>query len=91
MPMLLSQGPGGGLHGPTTAAPGSTVPIYVGSNDSVVEVKDPATGEITPVPVGPGKSASITVPNRPGGVLVIRIGSGGRARVLFLEITSPGP
>lgn len=82
--------PGGALRGPSSASAGSSIVVTVGSNDTFVESVDPATGEITTTPVGADRRATVPVPPH-AGVLLVRVGSGARARLLRIEIQSPSP
>ncbi len=87
---VLAAGPGGGLHGPSTALAGSSIVVTVGSSDTTVECVDPSTGEITAIPVGADRRVTIPVPAH-AGELIVRVGSGKRCRVLLVEIVMPSP
>ncbi|MCA8966120.1 MAG: hypothetical protein KDC48_14635 [Planctomycetes bacterium] len=87
---LSSMGPGGGLRGPSSAPAGGSVVVTVGTSDTVIEIVDPSTGEITAIPVGPDRRVTIPVPTH-AGELLVRVGSGKRCRVLVIEIEAPSP
>ena len=71
---------------------GGSVTITVGPNDTVIEIKDSATGETSSIPVTPGKSVTIPVPNVPGGTYVsFRVGDGKRNRIVTVEVIAPSP
>lgn len=66
--------------------------ITVGPNDTVIEVKDSATGETTSVPVTPGKSVTLPVPDVPPGTFITyKVGDGKRNRGLTVEVIAPSP
>ena len=85
---LLAQG--GALRGPSTAPAGGTITVQVASNDPSIEVLVVGTGQCQSVPVGPGKTTSVPVPNvPPGSVLLLMVGKPGRRSYLVVEIVNP--
>lgn len=90
--MAGPQGNNGGVDGPGSGPQGGSVTISVGPNDTVVEVKDPSSGEVSSIPVTPGKDVTLPVPNLPGGAFFsLRVGDGKRMRVLIVEVIAPSP
>jgi hypothetical protein len=76
----------------TTATPGGTITVNVGTNESTVKVVDNSSGDSTTVPVTPGKDTSVPIPNVPGGSYVtIEIGRGINKRVIRVEVIAPSP
>jgi hypothetical protein len=72
----------GPLRGPATAAPASTVYVDVASNEPSITLVNPATGQVTAFPVGPGKRAEVFIPLvPPGTVLFLVAGRGANAHV----------
>ncbi len=66
--------------------------MNVGPNESVVEIKNPTTGETTKHEVAPGKDTTLPVPNVPGGThLVVAVGQGINRRKSVVEVVAPGP
>lgn len=83
---------GEGLRTTSTASPGGTVEVDVGPNDSTVEVSDGSPTGKTSHRVAPGKRATIPIPNAPGGtILTVTVGTGVRARGIYVEVITPGP
>ncbi|MFO1078048.1 MAG: hypothetical protein U1E73_10050 [Planctomycetota bacterium] len=75
-----------------TGTPGGSITISVGSNDQTIQVCDPTTGDTQTSQVTPGKDTTVQLPNAPGGTVVeIRLGKGLDARIIFVELVSPGP
>lgn len=89
---MSPQGGGQGIRSTTTAAPGGSVTVNVGPNDPSVSLTNNATGDSSSFPVDPGKDTTIPIPNVPGGtILTITVGSGQRARIIIVEVITPGP
>ncbi|MBL8753298.1 MAG: hypothetical protein JNK15_08365 [Planctomycetes bacterium] len=89
-PTLAPQGQGLRISGQPVS--GGTITVNVGSNDSVIEIKDTSTSQSTRVDVAPGKDTNITLPNVPGGtVVVISVGRGTNRRAIYVEVASPSP
>jgi hypothetical protein len=79
------------LRGPPVGVPGGTITINVGPNDSSVHITDPTTQTTTSYKVEPGKDATITLPNAPGGtVLHIQVGTGINAQFFLIELIELG-
>ncbi|MBL8724818.1 MAG: hypothetical protein JNK49_12280 [Planctomycetes bacterium] len=63
--------------------------VEVGPNDSTVEVKDGDPNHTKSYDVEPGKTANIPIPGVPAGtVLLIKVGRGARARMIWVEVVS---
>ena len=83
----MRQGPGSGIRGPSTATPGGTVVVEVGSADTTVEVGTPGGGVLGTFPVGGDRKVVIPVPSLPGGTLLwVRAGRGLGAKVILIEV-----
>lgn len=71
---------------------GGTIEVDVGTNDTTVQVSTGGLGEVTLVPVPPGKHVSIPVPAvTPGTLVVVSVGTGLRRHCCVLEVVSTGP
>lgn len=83
---------GEGVRSPSTVTAGGTITVDVGPNDDTVEVTNGSTGTTKNNEVAPGKTASIPIPNVPGGtILYISVGKGPRARSIIVEVISSSP
>jgi len=83
----MMQGGGSGLRGPQAVPQGGTIQVEIGPNDTEVEVSEAGVGTPTRHPVPPGKTATIPVPNVPGGTLLyVSVGKGRRARIILVEV-----
>lgn len=86
------QGPQGGLQGPTYVVQGGTFKVDVGPSDEFIEIKEGFYGPITRIPVTPGKSVTLPVPDLPGGsFFLVRVGNKRRTRGRVFEIVAPSP
>lgn len=88
----LVQGSGEGLRGPHQVAPGGTLSIDIGPNDTTVEVSSSGGGTIYTYAVVPGKQADIPAPPVPEGtILIVTVGRGARRRKHIVEVVAPAP
>ena len=88
--VVRMQGPGPGMRVAGQVVPGGVIRVEVGGAGSTVEVNTGAPGQMTSHPVGPDRTATITIPNVPGGtVLCLCCGRGLSGRYLLIEVVEP--
>ncbi len=81
----------GGVTGPSAVAQGGSITVQVeqGTSSITVHTGGP-TEQVIPVP--PGGSVTIPIPNVPAGVVVVITSGGGLTKsILYVEVISPGP
>ncbi|MFT4839747.1 MAG: hypothetical protein ACI8UD_000202 [Planctomycetota bacterium] len=83
---------GEGIRVTTTAAPGGSITVNVGSADDVIDIGISGSPNKTSFQGSANKDTSIPVPLAPpGSVLVIRVGKGKRRRIFFVTVVAPSP
>ncbi len=80
---------GEGIRTTGAVVQGGTMTVEVGPNDSTVEVSVGSSEQTQSIPVPPGKTAVIPVPNVPAGtVLWVSVGKGLRRRTILVEVVA---
>ncbi len=71
---------------------GGSVSVEVGPNDSTVEISTAGNNDTTSTRVEPNKTATVPIPDVPGGtLLLITVGKGSRRRTILVEVIAPPP
>jgi hypothetical protein len=67
------------------------VDVTVGPNEGAVEVSMGGPGPPTRLRVPPSKKVTIPVPQLPGEVMAVTVGTGFNARTILITIVAPSP